>query len=252
MSNAQKTPIAQSIIAAAERQVSDAIQRTGRALPASVVSVNGSIVTIKFEVQTQDFTLPNVTVPLFGPEYIRYPIKAGDKGVCVAADARLGGVTGLGGGVAGLTTPANLAALWFMPLGNASWAAPESSEKIEIYGPDGAIVRSLNKKARLDLTDDSATLKYGDNAAVTLTDNSVVFGFGVNNITIDAAGIHLNGPISGNVTGAGGAIDFAGTDLKTSGDIETTAGEVKAGAIGLKAHHHTSTGALAPTTPAQA
>lgn len=250
--NAQKTPIARALNQFAQKKIQDALQITGKALPCSVVEVSGSIVTVKFEVSTKDFTLPKVTVPIAGSEYARAPIQKGCKGVVYPADVNLGGVTGLGGGVATLAVPANLSALVFFPLGNKTWDAPESPNKYEIWGPDGVIVRSANKKARLDVTEDSSVVKYGDNASVTLSDTSLVLAFGTNNITIDVAGIHLNGPISGNVTGAAGVINFGSTKLQTSGDIETTAGEVKAGTIGLKSHHHTAQGATAPTTVSQA
>ena len=78
--NAQKTPFARTQNIFAEKKIADALQLTGKALPCSVVSASGAIITVQFEIQSE-FTLPQVTIPLFGPEYIRYPIKAGDSGV---------------------------------------------------------------------------------------------------------------------------------------------------------------------------
>src|ERR1700743_7474 len=120
--NAQKTPFQRSMNRFAEQKALSAIQITGKSLPASVVAVDGSIVTVKFEIQANTsnspFTLPNVTCPLAGPECIRYPTQSGAKGMVVSADAYLGGMSGLGGGVASLGLQANLSALVFFPFGN--------------------------------------------------------------------------------------------------------------------------------------
>lgn len=49
---------------------------------------------------------------------------------------------------------------------------------------------------------------------------------------------------------ASGDLDVSGA-ISAGKDISTP-GEIKAGAIGLKAHKHTAQGPTAPTTPAQA
>jgi hypothetical protein len=151
--NAQKTPLARSLNLFAENKIRDAIQLLGKALPASVVAVSGSIVTVKFEVNAAPFTLPRVTIPLFGPEYIRYPIQVGDKGMVIPADARLGGISGLGKGIASLALPANLSSLIFMPIANANWDASEDPNKIVLYGPNGAVLRSKSGSASVTVTD---------------------------------------------------------------------------------------------------
>ena len=101
--NAQKTPYARAINQFAEQKVLDAIQTLGKALPCHVVAIAGSIVTVQFDITNTPFTLPNVTCPMFGPEYIRYPTQVGDLGVVISADCYIGGVSGLGGGVAELS-----------------------------------------------------------------------------------------------------------------------------------------------------
>ena len=62
-SNAQKTPFARSLNDWATARWGAALDLEGKSLPASVVSVNNSIVTVKFELQTT-YTLPEVTVPV--------------------------------------------------------------------------------------------------------------------------------------------------------------------------------------------
>jgi hypothetical protein len=148
--NFQKTPLVSSLNQFATAKAQDAIQQLGKALPCSVVSVQGAIITVKFEVQS-GFTLPQVTVPLFGPEYIRYPIQSGDKGVVFAADAYLGGMSGLGGGVADLTPRNNLTTLVFFPIGNKNWQAVDP-QSVVIYGPNGVVIETKDQSISLTLT----------------------------------------------------------------------------------------------------
>jgi len=155
--NAQKTPFAVSMNRFAQRKAADAIQLLGKALPASVVSVSGSIVKVKFEVDSP-FTLPQVTIPMFGPEWIRYPVQPGDKGMVLPADARLGGMSDLGSGIASLSLPANLSAIIFMPIASANWDPPEDSQKLILYGPNGAVLRSKNGTANVTVTEDEVQL----------------------------------------------------------------------------------------------
>src|ERR1700740_3746370 len=95
-----------------------AIRRLGRALPCRVVAVSGSIVTVAFEVNAAPWTLPNITIPKAESNWVRMPTQVGDKGYTAPADAYLGGISGLGGGVATLTQPGNLTALVFTPVSN--------------------------------------------------------------------------------------------------------------------------------------
>lgn len=148
--NQQKTPLGISLNRFAQGKAADAIQALGKALPASVVSVRGAIVQVKFEV-TSKFTLPNVTIPLIGSEYARPPIQPGCKGVVFPADAYLGGMSGLGGGTADLTPPANLTALVFSPIGNSGWTVVDGNAFV-IYGPNGVVLRDAGSGTVLTLT----------------------------------------------------------------------------------------------------
>lgn len=145
--NSQKTPLGKTLNVFAARKAQDAIELTGKALPCSVVSVSGAIVTVKFEVQSS-FTLPNVTMPLFGPEYIRYPIQKGDKGFTIPADTYLGGVSDLGGGTATLAQRGNLSTLVFLPIGSKKWT-PVDPNAVTIYGPNGVVLRDTNSKSTI-------------------------------------------------------------------------------------------------------
>lgn len=156
--NVHKTPLARTLNRIAQNNALSAIQLLGKALPASVIAVSGSIVTVKFELNVL-FPLPTVTCPLFGPEYIRYPIQLGDRGVVFPADAYLGGISGLGGGVATLAIPANLSALVFFPVGSTNFTAPDDPNSVVIYGPDGVIIRDRGNACSITLTPTGVTLK---------------------------------------------------------------------------------------------
>lgn len=214
---AQKTPIARTLEQWSQRKVRSALDLLGKSLPASVVSRDGAIVTVKFELaSTVPFTLPNVTVPLIGSEFIRLPINKGVMGFVISADVYLGGVSGLGGGTADLSTPSNLGALVFVPIGNKNWSAPTDVDATELYGPHGVILRNMDSTG-----------------VVKVTATNITLTFGANSITIDNAGIHLVGPITsdGTISGVGGTINFGSTNLTTAG-LVTSNGKV------LSTHEH--------------
>lgn len=151
VSNAQKTPIARSLERFAQRKAGAALELEGRSLPASVAAVLGSgIVTVKFELANISYTLNNITVPVEGSEYVRIPIQVGMLGWVKSADAYLGGVSGLGGGTADLTVRPNLSNLVWSPIGNKNWSAPDDPNKLVLYGPDGAILRTADKTAAVE------------------------------------------------------------------------------------------------------
>ena len=158
--NAQKQPFARSLNIAAEKQAKDAMSQMGRALPCSVVRVSGSIVTVKFELNSV-YTLPQVTVPMFGPEWIRYPTQVGYLGVVLPIDTYLGGISGLGGGIADLSMPGNLSSLIFFPIANKNWSQSENANAVVIYGPDGVIIRSKTSDASVTVDSAGNCLAYG-------------------------------------------------------------------------------------------
>ena len=131
--NAQKTPFQRTMNRFVEGKVQDGASLAGKSWPCHVTAVNGSIVTVAFDVASP-FTLPQVTMPIFGPEYIRYPIQVGDKGITLAADVYIGNASGLGGGAASnLATRGNLSVLVFLPIGNLNWTPTEDPNALVLY-----------------------------------------------------------------------------------------------------------------------
>ena len=158
--NALKQNFARSLNKGSTDKALDEIRsRQGKSLPCSVVSKKGSIVQVKFLVKSP-FTLPNVTMPHFGPTYIRYPTQVGDMGVTVSADAYIGGVSGLGGGTADISTTGNLAALFFVPLANKSWFDVDP-DALLMHGKNGVVMRDTGGGVVWTQTPTQATLVIG-------------------------------------------------------------------------------------------
>lgn len=155
--NAQKTPLQESLNRFFDSKDQDARTLGPKAIPCSVVSIDssGTVVTVKFEVQDDVITYPNMKMAVFGPRFIRYPLRAGGddatKGFAVPSDYYMGGVTGLGGGVANLTQQPNLSTLVFFPTGNAGNNETPFPDKTVIEGPQGVYLRTDDEETSLDL-----------------------------------------------------------------------------------------------------
>jgi hypothetical protein len=168
-----------------------AIENTGRALPCRVVGVNGSIVTVAFEVNAAPFTLPNITIPKSESNWIREPTQVGDFGRTVPADAYLGGVSGLGGGVATLTRPGNLSALVFEPISNKD-SPPIDPNASQVQGPNGAIIRTTAGTTSQIVTNTSGTtVTFGANTVV-VNETEIALNFGATtSLVLNASGITM-------------------------------------------------------------
>lgn len=126
MSLGQKIPLAQSISDYVQQAIELNQMSNGLQLPCRVVAVDGAIVTVNFEIDNNgEYTFPQVKMPIAQSIYVRLPVQVGDLGICVSADVRIGGITGLGtkGALAPLVKPFNLSALIFVPVGATDWEA---------------------------------------------------------------------------------------------------------------------------------
>ena len=201
--NAQKTPPGLSLNRFARAKAADQIAQTGKSLPCQVVSVKGSIVQVAFQVTSPPgwppVSLPNVTIPVAGSEYIRYPIQVGCKGVAQAADAYLGGMSGIGGGVATLTSPGNLTALVFQPIGNNGWFAVDGNI-LTLYGPGGVTL-----------------MDQGQTTFLKLAPGKITFSAGGRELVISSAGIIMDGIVFGTHVHAQGADSNGDVEVPTSG-----------------------------------
>lgn len=220
-SNAQKTALARNLEQFAQRKAEAAIDLLGQALPASVTAVVSSgIVKVTFELTNIPFTIPEITVPLLGSEYVRLPVQFGMRGFVIPGDAYLGGVSGLGGGTADLSPRPNLSNLVFAPFGSKRWTAVDNPNALVLYGPEGVIIRDEAKTKIIDLTDVTGiVIKIPAGKALTINGALIVNG-----------PLQLDGPIESI---SGGTYTH---DLKTGGNI--IAGFGGGDQVGLQTHSH--------------
>jgi hypothetical protein len=77
MADEFKQPYVNTFAAAARARIGDAFHLFGKFLPATVVSaVGGNFYKIAFAIRDPVFQLPQLTLPLEGAEFIRYPLSS--------------------------------------------------------------------------------------------------------------------------------------------------------------------------------
>ncbi|HFK4064875.1 TPA: hypothetical protein ACG1UU_002279 [Kluyvera ascorbata] len=167
MSTEKKLNFAGNMNNFAANKIAQAQLMAGKVLPAAVVERNGNMVVIQVLLRNVPYVVPHLTVPLFGPEYIRYPMQPGNKGILIPADTYLGGISGLGGGTADLTPPANLSALTFLPISNTEWEGVDPNV-LTMYGPEGVTLRDSGSNTTFLLTPDSITIVTPEQFKVTV------------------------------------------------------------------------------------
>jgi hypothetical protein len=194
--NDDKLWVQQNLNALAATRAALAIQQTGRALPCSVLAVNPpdpatgnplgyGFVHVQFELTVPytkpdgtagTYTLPPLILAKAESQWLRAPTQVGDFGMTVPADTFLGGISGLGTGVADLGTDyGNLSTLVFVPVAATSFPAAPDPNSAWVNGPNGAV-----------LSDTAQT------ASVTVAENLVTIVAGSNTWTFDATGLTLS------------------------------------------------------------
>lgn len=154
---------------------------------------------------------------------------------------------------------------WLDALGPGvrKWAAPEPGAQVVIACPYGDPAQGVvlgcipsddypspARKRSVYRTE------YADGTVVEYDreTHAFVMDVGTGSVTVNCATATVTASdavvLDTPVTRITGDVEITGK-VEAGGNI-TTPAEVKAGDIGLKAHHHTAKGATAPTTPAQA
>jgi hypothetical protein len=146
--SAQKLSFQVALGNIARKGANDAIDLIGLSLPASVVSVSGAFVTIKFEVLAE-YSFPQITVPIATSQYVRVPIKIGDKGILIPCDANIAGISGQNNGTASIEPLANLSSLVFLPIGNKKWANVDPSMLV-LTGDSDVMIRDDTHQLQLE------------------------------------------------------------------------------------------------------
>jgi hypothetical protein len=195
MTNAQKTPLSRTLSQYVSQRATDEIRKRGRSLPGTVLSVSGSIVTVNLDLAGK--TLPRVTMPVFGPEFIRYPIQIGDKGVCFPVDVSIAGVSGLGSGTPDDTLQTNLSTLVWFPVGNKGWTAPPGSDgnTLALYGHLALLLLdSINADSSVKLASNGITLTFGS-GSITMNSSGITLSFGSHSVVINSSGVTIDGKV---------------------------------------------------------
>lgn len=226
MTGSTKKPIQQSLPAVMRGAINDGQQLQCQEWPCTVVSVDGAIVTVVFEVSSE-FTLPQVTCPVAESRYVRLPVQDGDKGFVTSASTRLGGVTGLGSGLAPLTTPGNLGGLVFVPLGNKAWTTIDPNAVV-IQAPNGAKILTDNGASEIIVDTGQVKITQGD---VTVEITGGVVTISADHVVVNATDSTFNGDVDIN-----GSLHIVGNQtisgsIVAQGDIESGGNLVAVGDI---------------------
>lgn len=250
MNLSQKRPFAQSLNNFTQRRLAEFYDLQGKALPCSVISVNGAIVTVSFEITAPEgVTLPTITCPIAESSYVRLPVQVGDLGVVIPASTRLGGVTGLGIGLADFSAPTNLGGLLFIPLGHSNWPSV-STDQVNVNGPNGVILRDSNNQCSINLTSTGVSTTIG---STTITTDGTSSTVNVNGYTfvINSSGITATVG-SSTLTITSSSIGITATDISLTGSVTingavtgtmsvgsiSASGDVTASGISLSSHVH--------------
>ena len=173
MSIAQKTPLARTLNVFASQKAYDEIRKRGLGVPGRVVSVTGPIVTVSFEVN--GLTLPQVVMPLACSQYVRLPIQPGEVGVAIPASFSLGGISGLGGGIAKDSLQGNLSTLVWVPIGTTGFFAVDSNV-LTLYGPKGVTIQDEAGATMLKITPTSISMNAAGHSIVINSTGIVIDG----------------------------------------------------------------------------
>jgi len=199
----RKQPFTQNLLGAVDWRIKTAMSQNGYKLPCSVVSAQNNVVTIKFEMDVGiPMVLPDITIPVFGPEYIRYPLKNGDLGFTISADVYLGAISQIGGGSApNMSNYGNLSSvLVFMPISSTKWSVVSDPNSLILYGPNGVIIRDVESKSVVTINKDSGiTLQASDSTVVTVNkDSGVTLEVGDSKIAVTSGGVSITGALTIN------------------------------------------------------
>ena len=186
MSNAQKTWLANSLGRLANKKARDADWQQPQSLPCSVVSVQGALVTVKFEIQSK-FTISHQQIPVASSKYIREPIQVGDKGWAIPANFYLGGVSDQGGGTSDVYPRGNLTPLVFQPISSKNFPAVAGNALV-LSGPNGVVLQDASGACTLTLTPTGVAIKGN-----LTTTGSIIAGQG----TSDQVGLQTHNHVPG-------------------------------------------------------
>ena len=171
----------------------EAIDRLGKCLPCTIVSVAGQIVTVSFDPRnTAPALLPNLTVPVDNSPYDYVPYQPGDMGVVRPTDLYIGNLSGLGSATPTAVRAGNLSALVFSPVGKKSFSAANPDARI-IQGPDGWIAQTMEgTECSIVGNQQGITMTYGS-TQIVMDATSITMTAGGQTVTLNNNGLDIGG-----------------------------------------------------------
>lgn len=210
----------------AVNKAAQAIENLGRALPCRVTAVNGSIVTVAFEVDTSPWVLQPITIPKAESNWLRMPTQVGDKGVTSPSDLYLGGISGLGGGTADMRKRGSMSTLYFLPISNTS-SGPIDPNAAQVQGPNGAIIKTTTGIASSVVTNTTGTTITFGSVSLIVNASGVTITIGSETFALGPAGATSTLPITApDVIVPNGSVNnhYHGGVQPGSGDTEEMTG----------------------------
>jgi len=156
--NAQKRFHGRDLHEFGDKKTQDWLQRTPKSVPCTVTAVEYPFVTVQVNMNAAPFTLPKIKVPQSQSAYFREPTQVGDQGFLEIADYYLGGVSGLGGGVADLTPRGNLSTGVYRPITRASFSPMVDPNKAQVQGPEGVVIQDDGGHCVITVTPTTITI----------------------------------------------------------------------------------------------
>ncbi|MDF7675086.1 hypothetical protein PT277_05135 [Acetobacteraceae bacterium ESL0709] len=162
----------------AERSARKSSALMSRTMPASIVSMDGRMATVRIEA-TNEVPFPTITVPVLESEYARAPLQPGCKGLLLCSDVNIGHLSGMNSDHPDArATLTNLFAGIFIPFSNKNWDRLDGNV-FQLYGVTGV---QLNDKLH-------------GSSTIQITNNKIVMSNGSATVTLDGGQIHLDGQV---------------------------------------------------------
>lgn len=227
----KKVSFAQNL-ANAVRYLNDSDNESfGWQLPCTVDSVDNTkgIVTVNFSVigsNGSPLDLPQITIPIMGWKYIRYPIKKGDPGVTISIDTNTRNIAKLSTGISSLIGHGNFGpTLMFIPIAQADWSETDDVDAVVVAAPNGAIIRTDNKDATITVNKDNVIVDYKD-GTITLGSTNITLQYktSANTVILKDGEIDITSPtvkiISSSASVVGNLTVTGSTNLQGSTTIQ--------------------------------
>ena len=195
MDNYGKLWIQQSLNPVSTVRAREEIDQDGQGLTCHVIAVSGALVTVAFDV-ISPWTIPQITIPKDEGPYFRNPTQVGDIGLAVPSGIYIGGLSGLGGGIADMVRRGNLSSLRFRTISSKGSPPPNQTQAIA-QGPGGFLGQTLDGTSSVNVTGSGTVVTIGS-TTVTVTSSEIVLTAGGNSVTVNSSGVAISGTLTIN------------------------------------------------------